>query len=227
VKVGLAVCSAMATRERPVDRGSRIAARALTRVGEEIRSARHQAGLSQAVLARAVGVHRSTIGRIECGEIPGVSMDLLARLCAVVGLDLSVRAYPRGEPVRDAAHVALLGRLRSRLPADLPWRTEVPFPIPGDLRAWDAVVGVPGGAIAVGAETRLSDTQALARRLAQKRRDGGVERVILLVGGTASNRRALALVREALRVDYPLDTREILAALATRRPPAGCGIVVL
>lgn len=217
----------MATRERPVDRGSRIAARARTALGDEIYRARRQAGLSQAAVARVVGVHRSTIGRIERGEIAGVSIDLLGRLCAAVGLDLALRAYPSGEPIRDAAHVALLGRLRSRLPADTPWRTEVPLPIPGDLRAWDAVIGGPADAIAVEAETRLFDIQALTRRLEQKRRDGRLERVILLVGNTVSNRRALVLVRDGLRVDYPLDTREILAALTESRAPAASGIVVL
>jgi transcriptional regulator with XRE-family HTH domain len=217
----------MATRERPVDRGSRIAARARISLGDEIHRARRYAGLSQAAVARAARVHRSTIGRIERGEIAGASMENFACLCAVVGLNLSVRAFPHGDPIRDAAHMALLGRLRSRLPAGLPWRIEVPFPIPGDLRAWDAVIGGPAGAVAVEAETKLFDVQALARRLALKRRDGGLERVILLVGNSVSNRRALAVGREALRADYPLDTREILAALNAGDSPAGSGIVVL
>jgi transcriptional regulator with XRE-family HTH domain len=217
----------MATRERPVDRGSRIAARARTFVGDEVHRARTQAGLSQTAVARAVGVHRSTIGRIERGEIAGLSIELAARLCGAVGLDLSVRPFPGGDPIRDAAHVALLGRLRSRLPASVPWRTEVPLSIPGDLRAWDAVIGGSNGAIAIEAETRLFDVQALARRLALKRRDGGVERVILLIGNTVANRRALALVRDALRVEYPLDTREILAALTAGDSPADSGIIVL
>lgn len=218
---------AMATRERPVDRASRTNARARITLGDEIHRARRHAGLSQAAIAAAVGVHRSTIGRVERGEIAGVSTDRLARLCATVGLDLVLRAYPHGEAIRDAASVALLGRLRSRLPSDVPWRTEVPLPIAGDLRAWDAVVRFPAGAIAIEAETRLLDTQALARRLAQKRRDGGIELVILLVAGTVANRRALALVRESLRADYPLDTREVMEALTARRPPADSGIVVL
>lgn len=217
----------MATRERPVDRGARIAARARTGLGDEIHRARRQAGLSQAAVARAVGVHRSTVGRIEHGQIPGVSIDLMGRLCGAVGLDLAARSYPRGEPIRDAAHVALLGRLRSRLPADTPWRTEVPLPIPGDLRAWDAIIGGPAGPIAIEAETRLFDIQAMTRRLEQKCRDGRLERVILLVGNTVANRRALALVRGALRTDYPLDTREILAALSASRSPGASGIVVL
>jgi hypothetical protein len=95
----------------------------------------------------------------------------------------------------------------------------VPIPIHGDRRAWDA--------IAVEAETRLRDIQALERRIALKQRDGGVDVVILLVNDTAANRRVLAAHREALRARFPLDGRAILAALRAGRAPQDSGIVVL
>ena len=69
-----------------------------------------------------------------------------------------------------------------------------------DQRAWDAVITTVAQAgdgrprrclIGVEAETRLRDLQALQRRLALKRRDGGVDRVILLVADTRSNRAIL------------------------------------
>ncbi len=103
----------------------------------------------------------------------------------------------------------------------------MPLPIPGDLRAWDAVIGPASAPTAVEAETRLADLQAMERRINRKQRDGGMARVIIVVSGSAANRRALAIGREALRHDYPLDTREVMAALAEGRQPAANGIVIL
>jgi transcriptional regulator with XRE-family HTH domain len=217
----------MGVRDRPTDRAARLAARSLAAIGAEIRTARTSAGLSQATVARAAGTSHSTIGRIERARLPGVSIDVLCRTCAAVGLDLVVRAYPDTDPVRDAAHVGLLERLRRRLPAGTRWRTEVPLPIPGDRRAWDAVIEHDGTVTAVEAETRLADLQAVERRIAVKRRDGGWPRTVILVADTVANRAALAVGREALRHDYPLDTREMMAALTAGRQPGANGIVIL
>jgi transcriptional regulator with XRE-family HTH domain len=217
----------MATRERPSDRGSRLAARSRLALGEELRQARIGAGLSQAAVGAAAGVCHTTVGRIERGRLPGVSIEVLGRTCAAVGLDLVIRAYPRADAVRDAAHVALLDRLRRRLPADTRWTSEVPLPIPGDLRSWDAVIGSAEAPTAVEAETRIADLQAVERRLGLKQRDGDMPRVVILVSDTAANRRALALGRAALRDAFPLDTREVMAALLDGRQPPANGVVIL
>lgn len=195
-------------------------------MGEELRLARVASGLSQSSVARVAGVSHSTVGRVERGRLPGVSIDVIGRLAATLGLDLVVRVYPRGDPVRDAAHVALLGRLRRRLPAGTTWQTEVPLPLPGDLRAWDAVIGQANDQVAVEAETRLLDIQAVERRILLKQRDGRMARVVVLVSDTAPNRRALAAGREHLRGSFPLDTHEILSALRSGRLPIASGIVI-
>ena len=150
----------------------------------------------------------------------------VAALGAVVGLEVRLRAYPAGDAIRDAGQVRLLERLRARLHPSLRWRTEVPLPIEGDLRAWDAVIGGKTWQLALDAETVIDDIQALERRLALKRRDGGVDHVILLVADTARNRRALTSAPAAF-ADLPLRTREILAALRDERDPGGSGIVIL
>jgi len=69
----------------------------------------------------------------------------LARCAGAVGLDLVARLYPGTQPIRDAAQVALLAGFRARLHRSLRWATEVPIPIPGDQRAWDATVGSGSG----------------------------------------------------------------------------------
>jgi hypothetical protein len=157
------------------------------------------------------------------GEL--TTMDVAA-LGAVVGLDVRMQAYPAGDPIRDAGQARLLARLRPRISPVLRWSTEVALAIPGDLRAWDAVIQGRGWRIGVEAETVLDDIQALERRLALKRRDGDVDHVILVVADTTRNRRALESATAAF-VDLPLRTREILAALRDGRDAGQSGIVIL
>lgn len=81
---------------------------------------------------------------------------------------------------------------------------------------------------AIEAETRIRDGQALDRRLQLKlQRDPSVSQLILLVADTRANRAALAVTRELLRGNYPLDTREVLQALGDGRHPRQSGIVIL
>lgn len=196
-------------------------------IAVELRNARLQAGLSLDDIARATGLSKAEISRVERGLAPWVSVETICLLAVVVGLAPSIRLYPEGSPLRDAAHGALLARLRRQLPATLRWRPEVPLPIPGDKRAWDATIRGEGWWVAVEAESRLYDLQALERRLALKRRDGGDPRVILLINDTRPNRAALASARESLRSEFPLEARDILAPLRAGRAPAGSGVVRL
>ncbi|HEY7591296.1 MAG TPA: hypothetical protein VH723_09900 [Candidatus Limnocylindrales bacterium] len=73
------------------------------------------------------------------------------------------------------------------------------------------------------AETAITDGQALERKLALKIRDGGFDHLILLVADTRRNRAAIP----ALRVPFPLRTRQVLAALREGRDPGASGIVML
>jgi transcriptional regulator with XRE-family HTH domain len=213
--------------DRRTDRGNERADQAARQVGLEIRRTRRAAGLSLRDAGGAVGISYSTLSRIERARLPNVSVRELALACVAVGLELGVRAFPDGDPIRDAAHTALLDRARAVLPAGTPWRNEVPLPIPGDRRAWDAVAVITRERVAFEAETRLSDIQALQRRLELKRRDGGIGILILVVADTRHNRRVLREHREDLRAAFPLDSREVTAALSTGRLPAAGGILVL
>jgi transcriptional regulator with XRE-family HTH domain len=173
-------------------------------IGADLKTARRMAGRSQRDVGRAAGMSYSQVGRIERASLPTVSVHQLARFGAVVGLDVRVRGYPGREPLRDAAQLALLQRLRGRLSSSLSVRTEVPLPIDGDFRAWDAVIAgfVPlADALHVEGETRLYDAQAQLRRIALKARDGGVDAVLLVVADTRANRAAVhaawAMIEEA------------------------------
>jgi len=163
--------------------------------------------------------------RFERGELEHLSVAELGAWCAVVGLELALRAYPAGDLCRDRAQLALLERFRPRLHPSQGWATEVPLPIDGDLRTWDAMIRGDGWRLPVDAETALDDLQAAERRLTLKLRDGGADHVILLVADTRRNRRALASAPGAF-ADLPLRTREILNALGSGLHPGGSVIVI-
>jgi transcriptional regulator with XRE-family HTH domain len=211
-------------RLRLVDRVLR---RLLLTVGDELRRARLNAGLSQRVVARALACSAATVSRVERGLVRGLTLERLLRHAAVVGLVGRVGLYPAGTPVRDAAQLRLLDDLKRQLPAAWRWRTEVPLGIPGDLRAADAVAFGPGCRIQIEAITRLGDIQAQFRAVLLKQRDGGFDRLIVVVRGTAANRRALRLAGTSLEGTFPLATREAIRALRSGADPGANAIVVL
>ena len=181
-------------------------------------------------VAAASGASHQQLARFERGDLERVSIAELGAWCAIVGLDLSIRAYPAGDPIRDRAQLALLERFRARLHPSLRWRTEVPLPIERDLRAWDAEVSgrtPERWRIRVEAETNVADGQALERRLQLKIRDDPVGHVVLLVSETRSNRQAIRRLKDGLRETLPLDAREMMAALGTGRDPGASGVVIL
>ena len=182
--------------------------------------------LSLAAVGREVGISVSQLSRVERGLAPGVPLDRIAATGAVLGLKLSVRFYPVGRPLRDSAQIALLERLRRRIHPTLGWRTEVPIPILGDLRAWDAAIVGRGWIVHVDAETRIRDAQAVARRTALKRRDSSTDRVILLVADTRLNRAVARSVASTLIADSR-PAAEILAALESGRDPGGSALLLL
>ena len=184
-------------------------------LGDELREARLAAGLSQRQLGEAAGISHTEVGRIEHAAAVRVPYQTLAIIGAVLGLDISLRAYPDAEPIRDIAQVTLLAKLRSRLPIGITWRAEVPLRQSRDRRAWDAEIGASRWRLPVDAETRLRDVQAFARREALKLRDDGAAAMVL------------RLAAADLASQFPVKGSSVLAALQAGHPPAGSGIVLL
>jgi transcriptional regulator with XRE-family HTH domain len=184
------------------------------------------AGLTQASVARASGIARSTYADLERGRTAEVSLLRATIVSAVLGQDLSVKLYPFGPPVRDAAHLRLLGDFTERIAAT--WRAtrEAPIPINGDRRAWDLLLEGPVS-IGVEAETRPGDLQALERAVHLKQRDGGTRRVVILIRGSHRNRALIRELLPALRASFPLGTAEVMRSLSQGRDPGADGLVVL
>ena len=198
----------------------------IARTADGLATARRASGLRFREIGRRVGTGHARVARAERGDPDTLTIDLLSRIAAVLGLELSVSLHPDGEPIRDKAHLALLERFRSRIGPTLRWRTEVPIPIEGDRRSADAVIDIEGFEAIIEAETHLAEIQLLERGIAGKQRDLQIDRVILLVADTRHNREVISRVPE-LRRRFPVGTRACLTDLARGRDPGGDALVVL
>ncbi len=196
-------------------------------VGRELRTARRTSGISQAAVAAAAGMSRSQYGRIERVNLVHLRVDQAVRAFVALGLKLTMAAYPDGDAVHDAGQLRLLSRLRPVIPVGGHVRTEVPLPIPGDRRAWDATIDLRGRRAGCELEARLRDIQATERKVALKLRDGAVDIVVLVLADTRANRAILAGHREVIRALLPLDSAQVLAAFRRGELPGASGILLL
>lgn len=208
-------------------RGTRRGRRSLVTLGEEIRAARLAAGLSQRVVAEAAGISISELSRVERASASWLGIVVASRLAAVVGLDLVLRAYPGPTPMRDASHLALASAFRKLLGPGIRVQTEVAVGPEGDQRAWDAIITGREGRVGVEFETRLIDVQALLRRVNLKRRDGGMDRVLLVFADTRNNRAAVRLAGLELSSGFPLESRAVVSALSSGVLPVDSGCIFL
>lgn len=217
----------MPTRVRVLEAARRRAGTVRNDLGMAIRSARLAAGLRIRDVADAVAKSESWVSRVERGLLAEVSYVDLSVLAAAVGLKMWTTTYPAERAIRDAPQLRLLRRFRARVGEGWRWRYEVVLPDRLDQRAADAVMERGPVAVMVEAFTRLSDGQAQLRAVKVKARDLGVQRVVIVLQASATNRRALAEAADVAAADFPLGTRSVLASLASGRDPGANGIVVL
>jgi transcriptional regulator with XRE-family HTH domain len=211
----------MGSRERAIDVGAARARTAIAEVLSELHEARIDRGLSGSTIARALGLSGAQYSRIERGLSPDLSIVQASRLLAAVGLKLNIRAFPDGEPLRDAVHANLLGRLRVEVHRSLRFRSEVAFP------GVDAMIFGPSWRMGVEAETRPRDLQALERRLELKLRDGDADWLCLLLLDSRHNRALLHAHGDALASRFPVPGRRALELLRAGVDPRGNTIILL
>ncbi len=218
----------MSTRQRPGDEGAADARRFVLESARELRTTRRKLGISQAEAARRAGMSQSQVSRLERGELAMPTVDQLCRAIRAVGLVPAFQRYLGDVRVHDRAQLAVLGRFVGLAAAPIRVRREVPLPLPGDKRAWDARIADGERHASVECVSRLDDTQALARLIALKSRDDpAAGPVILVLNKTAHNREVLRLHREALRDQFPLDGGAIAAFLRSGRVPTASGIILV
>jgi transcriptional regulator with XRE-family HTH domain len=216
----------MGIREGPGERGRRRGRRSLDDALQEFHEARIEGSISQQQVARSIGRSDAWVSWTESGRNAGLSVIDLSQMMACVGLDLSVRCYPAGGGLRDRAQLEIVQRFVSMVVPPWRWNSEVPIPVRGDLRAWDGVLrGVCS--IGVDAESRIHDLQAVDRRVMLKLRDSDVDRAVILVPATRSNRAALRLVATNVADNYPITSHRALEALRAGQDPGGNSIIIL
>jgi transcriptional regulator with XRE-family HTH domain len=217
----------MAGRVNHLDDAQTASHRLHAELGNELRNARLERGLRQTDVARSVHTSGSHVSRLERGEIGAVAIADLLRHGAVLGLRLRARFYPVGGGLRDEGQLALLRQLRARIGEAFHWQLEAPLNIPGDLRAFDALLTNRRATIAVEGITRLHDAQAQLRAVSLKQRDGRVDRLVLVVKASHANRRALSTAKDLLATTFPLGTKATLAALSAGEDPGQNGLILL
>ena len=196
-------------------------------MGDQLRTGRHILGLTQTQLGVAIGVSPSEISRRELGRSRRLTGQKLAMHASAVGLKLSVKLFPVGGGIRDAAQARYIAAFVARVGRLWKVTLEAPIPLPGDLRAVDILLVSERARIAVEVITRLSDLQAQVRAAQLKARDIGATRLLLVLAGSHANRNALVSARPMLLASFDLDTRRLLADLAVGRDPGRDGIIVL
>jgi len=211
-----------------VDDASRRARRQLDDLVRDLRAARKAAGLSQIALARELGDSRQLITAWERGIRTPDSIQL-ACWGALVGLDVPIRAFPSGSPLRDAGQLRLIARARADIGDKAwTWRTEVPVADdPRDRRAFDVVLAGHAGRIGLEAITRLTDAQAQVRAAILKQETAGLERMVLVVAQTRHNRAAVADAAPTILGAFPAAPREVMRALRDGDLPTANGIVLI
>ena len=216
----------MANRTRTSHDAEIIGRRIQAELGNELREARLARGLRQWDVARSLGVSRFHVSRTERGGVDQLGLADISRHGAAVGLRLHARFYPSGSGLRDAAQLGLLRRFRARIGDRWTWQLEAPLNIPGDQRAFDALLTGPT-TVAVEAITRLRDAQAQLRAATLKQRDGGAQRLVILLSASRANRDALRSATDVLAATFPLGTKATLAALASGEDPGANAILLL
>ena len=221
----------MSTRETRVQRGRRRAARLLARTIGELRDARINLGVSQGALAAEVGCTASNIWRLEALEYREVALVRLSEIASVLGYELALTVHPIGDGMRDKGQQAIAERFRALLSDAWQLTTEQLLPMPGDRRSWDLfvrLVGVSeGGRVGVDIESRVHDVQMLVRRTRERERDGGADRILIVLSDSAANRRLAPQLREALGPSYATSPRVLLRQLREGKPLTGSGLLMI
>lgn len=101
------------------------------------------------------------------------------------------------------------------------------MPISGDLRAADALLAIPGCRCVVEVITRLADFQAQLRSARRKVRDLRAHRLILVLAGTDTNRRAIRDAGSAVDTAFPIRTKQALDLLARGVDPGADALILL
>ncbi len=202
------------------------------RYGDHLRLLRERANVSQAAVARAIGVDRSVISRLESGD-PSVGLATRFLAAELLGAEVSLAVYTVDAPrIYDRAHAQLVERL-VRL-AHRSWRVEPEAPVPGSpRRSIDVRLENSRDIVLFEVESKVGRVEELLREYRAKVDDveagagGRRVHIVLVLPPTRHNRAVVAAARATLRQVFPADSASLLGALRSGGPWPGNGILWL
>jgi len=196
------------------------------RVGTSLRDARTLLGLRQADAARRAGVSQPFWSRLERGSAVAVTLETLAACGAALGLQLAVffEGAPGADQPRDLEHlrrqslvarVATAGGWTAIPEAGLgdrgPWSRSIDVLLGRAARREAAVIEIWDLLLDGGQAMRGLDAKVDALR--QQLGDGWRIRGLLIVRGTARNRRLVHELAPLFGMKYPAASTAWLRAL--------------
>ena len=220
----------MATKQTRVMRGRRRGQMLVGRTLSELIDRRAFLGVSQRTLAHELGWSQAHVWRVEANQV-AVTVVGLSEMASVLGLELSIGVHEIGDPIRDKGQQAVSKRFDGLLSPLWRVTNETLLPLAGDRRSWDKLLRLSGATprhlVGVDLETRIRDVQALVRRTRERERDGGVDEILLVLSDSATNRRMVTELREALGPEYSTSPRKLMKALREGSALLGSGVVLL
>lgn len=207
-------------------------------IGRDFRRFREDAALSQAAVAKAVGISPAHLSGIEKG-VSEASTAVLVRIADVLGADLSIRAFPNTGPrIRDRIQSQIVEHLlRVVRPR---WRTFVEVPVSRPARGYiDIVLADQPDPLYVATEVS-SEIRRLEQhfRWAQDKasslpsaalwssapQDARVDRLLVL-RSTRNTRDLAKRFPETFQALYPAKARETFSAICDNGPWPGSGVL--
>ncbi len=222
----------LTSKRRIVEREAvRLARLDALRIAEELRQLRLELNVSQAAVARIVGVSQSVLSDLERGD-PTAGLEVRRRVAIALGADLRVAVYPGATPLlHDAGHARIIERILKR--RHRRWRAEQEARVPGPGRAsTDVRLSAGGTIVLIEVETRVRRWEATIRRCFEKRdrvRDsappGTSVFAVLCLPPTRHHRRLIAEFAESVRSAFPAPPNQLRRALEDGLDWPGDGIL--
>jgi len=218
--------------------GDRALRRTGRRFGEDFRELRLRFGVTQAAVARAIGVSRSVICQLEAGD-EAVGPRIRARASAALGATFKMALYADAEPmIRDAAHALLVETLlRLRHPG---WHATVEAMVPGispgqARRSTDVRFEGAGQIVLCEVESRIQRWEELARECHDKQAavqatagTGVAVHAVLVLPPTHRNRGIIRSLSSTAHAAFPAPNEALRDAFRSQPGPwPGDGILWL
>src|SRR4051812_5512476 len=207
----------MTVRREAINAGDRELRWTARRFGDDFRELRLRAGVSQAAVARSIGVDRSVVTRLERGDAT-VGNPIRARAAACLGADFRLQIYSQRAPmIFDAAHARVIERLLSA--AHSRWHPVVEAPVPGPgRRSVDVQLEDGDDMILIEVETRVRRLEETIRALhgsrasVSSRPDVRVHSVLILPP-TRHHRSLVLAHRATIAAAFPVRSAALAACL--------------